>query len=107
MCLRVLRSKVATMPTQTANRITKVITAYLWNNKPPTVRKNFLYLAGLSLPNVKNIAHILSTKTVQVLTDNTKYIGRPLLIYWLSTLRKTFITEPYIGPVAEKPLPFL
>lgn len=103
-------SRVAVMPAKTATQLSKIINAFLWNGKPPPVRRHLLQLAvsegGLGLPHVQSLAKILALKTARSLFQAGDYYGRRLLLYWSGANNTWLGASGHPGPLAEPPAPF-
>nr|XP_054921325.1 uncharacterized protein LOC129382025 [Dermacentor andersoni] len=68
------------MPSKTINQLNKLITAFLWENKPPPLKRNILQLAatsgGLGLLHIKTTTRLLALKTARKGLDNHQQAHR-------------------------------
>ncbi|KAH7973259.1 hypothetical protein HPB52_023324 [Rhipicephalus sanguineus] len=103
-------SRVAVIPSRTASELSKLTNAFLWDDKPPLVKRNLLQLAvtegGLGLPHAQTLGRVLALKTARMLAQARDYIGRNLLLYWCSARQDWLGVDQHTGPFAESPAPF-
>ncbi|XP_075723836.1 uncharacterized protein LOC142765917 [Rhipicephalus microplus] len=103
-------SRIAIMPSRIASALNKGITAFMWEGKPPPVRRHLLQLStsdgGLGLPHDLTTGKILALKTARTLAKASVYAGRNLLLYWASVRNSWLDAGSYRGPFAVSPSPF-
>ncbi|KAH7973293.1 hypothetical protein HPB52_023358 [Rhipicephalus sanguineus] len=103
-------SRIATMPSKTANQMNKLIGDLLWDGQPAPVRRILLRLpvnkGGLGLPHVLTTSKVLPLKTARQLHQAGDYLGKNLLRYWCSTHTKFLEAERHTCPLAESPSAF-
>lgn len=108
--LALYASRVAVMPARTINQLSKLITAYLWEGKPPPLKRHLLHLAvsegGLGLPHVQSAGRILALKTARALARASDYVGHNLLLYWSGARHDWLDAGRHTGPFAEAPAPY-
>lgn len=98
------------MPSRTANELDKLANAFMWDDKPPLVKRNLLQMAvtegGLGLPHALTVSKVLGLKTARMLAHTSSYLGRKLLLYWCSTRLDWLEVDRVTGPLAESPAPY-
>lgn len=108
--LALYTSRVAVMPVKVATQLNKMLNAFLWNHKPPPVRRSLLQMAvtegGLGLPHALTLSKILAVKTARSLFQAGDYLGRGLLLYWSGATNSWLGASRHSGPHAEIPSHF-
>ncbi|KAH7984980.1 hypothetical protein HPB52_025195 [Rhipicephalus sanguineus] len=96
--------RVAVMPAKTLSQLNKMISSFLWDDKPAPVKRNLQQLpegeGGLGLPHVATISRLLALKTVRFLHQASDFYGKGLLLYWSSTNTKYLYADRQPGPLA-------
>ncbi|KAL1415266.1 hypothetical protein MTO96_029536 [Rhipicephalus appendiculatus] len=82
-------SRVAVMPARTASQLTKLTNSFLWDGKPPPVKRNLLQLA-----------------VTEGGTGRATSSGEACSLYWSSVRDDWLDVDRHPGPSAESPAPF-
>ncbi|KAH7973241.1 hypothetical protein HPB52_023199 [Rhipicephalus sanguineus] len=103
-------SRVAVMPAKAATQLNKIITSFMWNGKPPLLRRSLRQMAvsegGLGLPHALTLSKILALKTARTLFQASDYLGRGLLLYWSGASNNWLGASRQPVPLAETPSQF-
>ncbi|KAH7935062.1 hypothetical protein HPB52_003627 [Rhipicephalus sanguineus] len=103
-------SRVAVMPAKAATQLNRIITSFMWNGKPPLLRRSLLQMAvsegGLGLPHALTLSKILALKTARSLFQASDYLGRGLLLYWSGASNNWLGASRQPVPLAETPSQF-